>query len=339
MARETKVGLLAGLAFIICFAVILTNRGQRVPFRPSPQVVDATHRSQPTRSSTPSAGADLPRAPLRRQAPRQDPEPHRSSWRRPHHDAAVVDGDGVLGEPPAPPFDANRQRPPRPRPTVGIQTRQSALPPDGAAKSGYRTTDAGLGGTVTPAPTSLASSRTPADPHAALRSAIEAGRPPVPVTPRDRSTMVKYTVAPGDTLSRIAANHYGRATSANVHAIVSANRSVIANPDVLHPGVTIVLPELDRATAAPVPTTASKKKSGAPDSSRSGSRHAGSFTWYQIRPNDRYISIAREQLGDASRWEEIFALNRDKFPDPGKIRVGVRIKLPIDRSASAGGRR
>ena len=31
MARETKVGLLAGLAFIICFAVILANRGANGP--------------------------------------------------------------------------------------------------------------------------------------------------------------------------------------------------------------------------------------------------------------------------------------------------------------------
>ena len=29
MARETKVGLLAGLAFIICFAIILANRGRQ----------------------------------------------------------------------------------------------------------------------------------------------------------------------------------------------------------------------------------------------------------------------------------------------------------------------
>ena len=28
MARETKIGLLAGLAFIICFAVILSQRGR-----------------------------------------------------------------------------------------------------------------------------------------------------------------------------------------------------------------------------------------------------------------------------------------------------------------------
>ena len=31
MARETKVGLLTGLAFIICFAIILANRGRQEP--------------------------------------------------------------------------------------------------------------------------------------------------------------------------------------------------------------------------------------------------------------------------------------------------------------------
>ena len=29
MARETKLGLLVGLGFIICFAIILENRGRR----------------------------------------------------------------------------------------------------------------------------------------------------------------------------------------------------------------------------------------------------------------------------------------------------------------------
>jgi nucleoid-associated protein YgaU len=149
---------------------------------------------------------------------------------------------------------------------------------------------------------------------------------------------VKYTVAPGDTLSRIAANHYGRATTANVNAIVGANRSTIKNPDVLHTGAVIVIPTLKGATGTPVESVTSKKKSAEPATSPSDARRAASFTWYQIRPNDRYISIAREQLGDASRWEEIHAMNRTKFPDPGKIRVGVRIKLPVDRSASAGGR-
>ena len=39
MAKETKVGLLAGLAFIICFAVILTNKGSDASAVPTPSVL------------------------------------------------------------------------------------------------------------------------------------------------------------------------------------------------------------------------------------------------------------------------------------------------------------
>ena len=59
--------------------------------------------------------------------------------------------------------------------------------------------------------------------------------------------------------------------------------------------------------------------------------------WYQIKKNDRYVSIARSQLGDASRWRELFELNKDKFPDPQRIREGVRIKLPVDASPTPRG--
>ncbi|MCH8242662.1 MAG: hypothetical protein IH897_08635 [Planctomycetes bacterium] len=54
----------------------------------------------------------------------------------------------------------------------------------------------------------------------------------------------------------------------------------------------------------------------------------GGYRWYQIKKNDRYVSIARNELGNESRWQEIFELNKKKFPDPSRIRSGVRIKLP-----------
>ena len=60
-----------------------------------------------------------------------------------------------------------------------------------------------------------------------------------------------------------------------------------------------------------------------PDSGKS--RH---WKWYQIKPKDRYTKIAREQLGDATRWREIFEMNKEVFSDPNMIRPGVRIKLP-----------
>jgi nucleoid-associated protein YgaU len=55
---------------------------------------------------------------------------------------------------------------------------------------------------------------------------------------------------------------------------------------------------------------------------------AKNFKWYQVKKNDRFASIARDQLGDAGRWQEVYELNKDKFPDPQHIREGVRIKLP-----------
>ena len=58
-----------------------------------------------------------------------------------------------------------------------------------------------------------------------------------------------------------------------------------------------------------------------------------------MQKNDRYVSIAREQLGDASRWREIHELNKDKFPDPQRIREGVRIRLPSTVVASVKGTR
>ena len=63
------------------------------------------------------------------------------------------------------------------------------------------------------------------------------------------------------------------------------------------------------------------------------------FRWYQIKKNDRYVSIAREQLGNGNRWKELYELNRDKFPDPQRIREGVRIRIPTDDILSMSGAR
>ena len=61
MARETKVGLLAGLAFIICFAIILANRGRQDP-------------PAPPRSYLTDGGANVPGA-VQQTASRVVPNP------------------------------------------------------------------------------------------------------------------------------------------------------------------------------------------------------------------------------------------------------------------------
>jgi len=49
---------------------------------------------------------------------------------------------------------------------------------------------------------------------------------------------------------------------------------------------------------------------------------------YVVKPGDSLSKIAKEQLGNASRWPEIFELNKDQIKDPNLIRVGQELKLP-----------
>jgi LysM repeat protein len=49
---------------------------------------------------------------------------------------------------------------------------------------------------------------------------------------------------------------------------------------------------------------------------------------YVVQPGDTLFSIAREQLGDANRWPEIFALNRSIIRNPDLIFPGQTLILP-----------
>lgn len=49
---------------------------------------------------------------------------------------------------------------------------------------------------------------------------------------------------------------------------------------------------------------------------------------YVVAPGDTLSSIAREQLGDANRWPEIFALNRNTIRSPDLIFPGQLLILP-----------
>ncbi len=58
---------------------------------------------------------------------------------------------------------------------------------------------------------------------------------------------------------------------------------------------------------------------------------ANGFT-YTVKRGDTLSSIAEEQLGDASRWPEIFVLNRHIISDPDEISPGQVLNMPGDSS-------
>ena len=55
---------------------------------------------------------------------------------------------------------------------------------------------------------------------------------------------------------------------------------------------------------------------------------AGSETTYTVKPGDTLSKIARQLLGDANAYMEIFNANKDQLKDPDKIKPGQVLKMP-----------
>lgn len=49
---------------------------------------------------------------------------------------------------------------------------------------------------------------------------------------------------------------------------------------------------------------------------------------YTVKAGDTLSKIAKEQLGDANAYQEIFDANRDQLTDPDKIKPGQVLKIP-----------
>jgi len=49
---------------------------------------------------------------------------------------------------------------------------------------------------------------------------------------------------------------------------------------------------------------------------------------YTVKPGDTLSKIAKELLGDAKAYPEIFEANRDQLSDPDKIKPGQVLKIP-----------
>jgi len=51
-------------------------------------------------------------------------------------------------------------------------------------------------------------------------------------------------------------------------------------------------------------------------------------TTYTVKAGDTLSKIAKERLGDASAYMEIFNANKDQLSDPDKIKPGQVLKIP-----------
>ena len=54
----------------------------------------------------------------------------------------------------------------------------------------------------------------------------------------------------------------------------------------------------------------------------------GAATTYTVKAGDTLSKIAKEKLGDANAYMEIFNANKDQVSDPDKIKPGQVLKIP-----------
>lgn len=54
----------------------------------------------------------------------------------------------------------------------------------------------------------------------------------------------------------------------------------------------------------------------------------GTFEIIVVQRGDSLSRIARDRLGNLGRWQEIFAMNRDKLADPDRIYSGMTLRIP-----------
>ncbi len=127
-------------------------------------------------------------------------------------------------------------------------------------------------------------------------------RPSRPPAGQDRfERQSTYVVQRGDTLEKIAERLLG--DKAQWKTIHEANRDLIPDPGKLYPGQVLIIPGME----AP----------------------RGSAASYVVRRGDSLKGIAKTMLGDAERWQEIHALNRDRVPDPKQLYPGQVLALPF----------
>ena len=347
MTRETKIGLLVGLAFIIVIGILLSEHLTTASEPPTAALAQAggnVRQGMATPGGVSAAGeAGLAGGPVG--------GPVGGEWVR-------SSGGGQTGEAgPIPTRSDLSPAGPGPVTILGPVTRS------GEGREGNSDFAAGgeAGPVVSrvPAGGSRASANLPADLRAAAARYGESLVPvaSIPVSARASSDVTgpdgsrgslnsaasasdadarqpatsarEYTAKPGDTLSRIASLLPGGNSRANRDAIARLNPSLQKDPNRVIAGRTYLLPAsaMDASTAVasarPAPGS-----SGARRPAADAPRRTRPAEVYVVQPGDNLTRIAISQLGSAEALPLLRELNKDLLNGSDMIRPDMKLKLP-----------
>jgi nucleoid-associated protein YgaU len=314
MTRETKIGLLVGLAFIIVIGILLSDYN-RIDSPGAALVNEGSNVHQGVGSVGDSSKIDTIVYPPKPATPVK-PVPTNDEMNR------RAGGDEVVVRP------FNGQMPATPG---GNDTGSNSV-------------------VVAPGNSEPVNSQTP--PNDLVSAAHERGMELVPVSPNNSksnsppaaggSTLVagkKYTALAGDTVSKMAGRFMGGNTQANRDAIQRANPTLAKNINNVVIGHVYIIPEASGSAMSAAPTTPAPTPVAArPQPAANAPVNQPGQTpthWYVVKENDSLWKIAQEQLGDGGAVAAIKELNKDVLKGGENIRPNMKLKLPAKPLASA----
>jgi len=153
------------------------------------------------------------------------------------------------------------------------------------------------------------------------------------VTPVARTQGQSYVVVgENDSYWALSKRVYG--TPAYFHALAKYNSSRIKDPNRLKAGMKVLTPErqeLESLFPHLISRTASGS-TGAQEAKAGLSWDAQGVPIYRVGSSDTLTGIAQAHLGRASRWVQIYEMNRKVVSDPKTLRPGTVLRLPADAS-------
>jgi nucleoid-associated protein YgaU len=336
MTRETKIGLLVGLAFIIVIGILLSDH--------------MTSTTEPTQARLDEAGANV-RDSVTTPAPAQPPV------------TTVVNVPNVAPGQPVPTRDelAARQQA---AVAVGPRVQNVQVGPGASAREPIVIQQVQQPPAQPAAPQTpiAAAPRTPPVTGSLQEVARQYGEEIVgpgangvsPAAtgnnPANMAAGRKYKAEEGDNLSRMASKLMGANSKANRDAIVAANPSLKQNPDRIIVGRTYIIPTPGAAPAnpnggaiqSPAVATVTPPAADAPvpiepvavaPSQPAPSQSSG--TWYTVKADDNLWKIAAEQLGSGNQWTSLRDMNKDVLKGGDTVHPNMRLRLPPRPVASA----
>lgn len=338
MTRETKIGLLVGLAFIIVIGILLSDHLQSST--EPPRSVDMNMVANNVRTTVTPPGAS--NASIVVPAPVPQPQivhqvPTQRDLQQPTPASEIV----KIG-----PGSASQAPTQAPNPNVSMTSTPIQQAPAVAQVGNSQQMD-----NQTP----LRASQPEAagiDPNSAIAQIARAnGQQLVGVTPTGTQSQTagaagakEYIAEPGDNLSKIAAKFYGKSTKAGQDAITAANPSLMNDPNkVIYVGKPYRIPAMASAsTVTQQPAIVAVQQTPAAPTAPAATVQQKPTTparspenWYTVKSGDTLTRIAREELGDASAVNAIVELNRDTIKDPGRLSPNMKIRLPGKSVAQA----